>query len=147
MHICLTARLFSGYVVQEPRRPCEVLDTRSTQARVGEGFQGFCYLPAFALLSSSHYRGTSSDFPHPLLWRRVESSPRISRVRTCGQCFLRVYHCHSHLFRGWSLLPCHQHTMFCGLMNLKQFWRLLLLGCQGQCRPLNKGSRLLGLRL
>lgn len=48
MHICLTATLSSDRVVQEPRTLQEVLDMRSTQARLGEGFSAFSYLPDFA---------------------------------------------------------------------------------------------------
>lgn len=51
MHICLTARLSSGCVVQEPRTLWEVLDMWSTQARPGEGFSASSYLPDFALLA------------------------------------------------------------------------------------------------
>lgn len=35
MHIFLTARISSGYVVWEPRVPCEALDNLRTLARAG----------------------------------------------------------------------------------------------------------------
>lgn len=68
MHIFLTASIPSGYVVWEPRLPCEAVGTLPTQARaslkgelLSEVRGGVGWLSAFVVLDSYrlHYQLTS----------------------------------------------------------------------------------------